>query len=426
MQLFHLKNGLQVVTEKIPHFRSFSIGFWIGAGSCAETEENSGISHFIEHMLFKGTQKRTAKQIAGEIDALGGQLNAFTAKECTCFYVNLLDEHYNTAIDLLCDILQNSKLAPEEIEREKGVVCEEISMVDDTPDELAHELLAKAYYGSHPLGKPILGTRDTVNSFTQQALREYMGTYYIPSNMVISVAGNFDEEKVLFSLEERIGSLPAGGAPVSRCDVAFERSRQALFAPKEIEQINMCLGFAGAAQVSGDLYPQLVINNLFGGGMSSRLFQRVREQNGLTYSIYSYPTLSTNSGIFTIYAGMSPNQAMRVHELVTEEINLLKSKGIGQQEFIDAREQLKGSFILGMESASAIMNRNGKAQLLQGNVKSQDEIISLINGVTIDQVHENIQKIFDTENICASLVGKVKDDDALLKILRAQEAEIDG
>lgn len=420
MQLYHLSNGLQVVAEKIPHFRSFSIGIWIGAGSCAEAPENSGISHFIEHMFFKGTQKRTAKQIAGEIDALGGQLNAFTAKECTCFYINLLDEHYNVAIDLLCDIVQNSRLASEDIEKEKGVVCEEISMVDDTPDELAHEMLAKAYYQEHPLGKPILGTRETVNSFTTEKLRVYMAEYYIPSNMVISVAGNFDEEKVIASLEERIGKLPKTENIIARCNVPQQRKHAVVFATKEIEQVNMCLGFEGAAQVSDELYAQLIFNNFFGGGMSSRLFQRVREQNGLTYSIYSYPSLNTNSGVFTIYAGMSPNQTMKVYELIMDEIGILKEKGVTDQEFRDAKEQLKGSFILGMESASAIMNRNGKAQLLQKEVKTQDEVIDLINKVTIEQVNENIQKVLDTTLMCASLVGKVKAEDPIMKILEGK------
>jgi len=418
MKLYNLSNGIQVVCEHIPHFRSFSIGFWIGAGSCAETEENNGISHFIEHMLFKGTATRTPKQIAGEIDSLGGQLNAFTAKECTCFYINLLDEHCAKAIDLLCDIIQNSKLAPDDIEREKGVVLEEIAMVEDTPDELAHELLSKAYYGTHPLGKTILGTKETVPTFTQEKIQKYMAELYIPSNIVISIAGSFEEAFVMQKLEEQIGkTMPANSNIILRCNTPFEQKRSVLLLSKEIEQVNLCLGFTAASQSSDSLYAQLMVNNFFGGGMSSRLFQRVREENGLTYSIYSYPSLSTHSGVFTIYAGMSPNQALTVNKLIMDEIRKVKESGITQEEFSDAREQLKGSFILGMESASAIMNRNGKSQLLHKDIKSQDQVIDLVNKVTIEEVNANIQLMFDTKYMCAALVGKVKKEDEIIKML---------
>lgn len=413
MKVFTLNNGVRVAMENLPHLRSVSIGFWVGAGCFAENENNSGISHFIEHMLFKGTEKRSSMEIANCIDALGGQLNAFTSKECTCYYVNILNEHYGVAIDLLCDMLLNSKLNEDDIQREKGVVIEEISMVEDTPDELAHESLAKAYYGTHPLGKTILGTKETVSSITSAHMRTYMNETYTPQNIVISVAGSFNEQAILDMLNEKLARFLKGDNKPEKAPELPNPKGDIIFINKDIEQVNLCLALPGVKQTSDQYFTQSIIGNVFGGGMSSRLFQRVREQNGMTYSIYSYLSTSVNSGMLTIYAGMNPMQANTVFDLIIDEINKLKNNGITEKEFIEGKEQLKGSFVLGLESGQARMHRNGKVLLLNDKVLTVDEVISSINNITMEDIKSNISTMLDLTKISASAVGKVKNADKL-------------
>lgn len=413
MKVFTLNNGIRVAMENLPHLRSVSIGFWVGAGCFAENETNSGISHFIEHMLFKGTEKRSSMEIANCIDSLGGQLNAFTSKECTCYYVNVLNEHYGVAIDLLCDMLLNSKLSEEDIQKEKGVVIEEISMVEDTPDELAHENLAKAYYGNHPLAKTILGTKETVSSITSAQMRTYLSETYTPQNIVISVAGSFNEQAVLDMLNEKLAIYLKGENKPEKAPELPEPKGDIIFINKDIEQVNLCLALPGVKQTSDQYFAQSIIGNVLGGGMSSRLFQRVREQNGMTYSIYSYLATSVNSGMLTIYAGMNPMQANTVFDLIVDEINKLKSNGITEKEFIEGKEQLKGSFVLGLESGQARMNRNGKILLLNDKVLTIDQVISGINDITMEDIQNNVSSMFDLTKISASAVGKVEKGDKL-------------
>lgn len=419
MKVFTLSNGVRVAMENLPHLRSVSVGFWVGAGCYAENEQNSGISHFIEHMLFKGTKKRSAMEIAGCIDSLGGQLNAFTSKECTCYYVNILNEHYGIAIDLLSDMILNSKLDEKDIQREKGVVIEEISMVEDTPDDLAHENLAKAYYGDHTLGKTILGTKETVQSITNACMRTYMNETYVPENIVISVAGSFDESAILSMLEEKFGSILKGSGKPQKAPELSNPKGDIIFINKDIEQVNLCLALPGVKQTSEDYFTQSIIANIFGGGMSSRLFQRVREQNGMTYSIYSYLATSVNSGMLTIYAGMNPNQSIDVLNLIVDEAHKIVNEGITDKEFIEGKEQLKGSFVLGLESGQARMNRNGKVLLLNDKVLTVDEVISSINKITMDDVLKNIKLMFDLKKISASAVGKVQSGDKLFNTINA-------
>lgn len=409
MRKFKLDNGITVVTEKIPHFRSVSIGVWVRAGSVFETAENNGISHFIEHMLFKGTKTRTAMQIAGTIDAIGGQLNAFTSKECTCYYVHILDSHLSIGLTLLADMLQNSKLSPKEIKKEQGVVCEEISMVMDTPDELANELASKAFFGSHPLARPILGTKKNVNGFSAKDLRRYMGCRYSPENIVVSVAGNFKDAELKRQLEESFGAYS-----VEHTDVPAEEGRplrlkkNIVSRAKDNEQMNMCLNFSGMAVTDPDYFAMVVMNAAFGGSMSSRLFQKIREQNGLTYSVYSYPSAYREVGEYSIYAGMSPTQTRRVYDLICEEVNLLKAKGLRKAELQDSKEQVKGSMMLGLESAKNIMSRNGRNMLLVEKVRPLDEVITLVDAVTNADVLRVAERIFQMDTVCGAFVGKEK------------------
>lgn len=404
MKIYTLSNKMRVVCENQPYYNSISVGFWVKAGCFAENEKTNGISHFIEHMLFKGTKKRSSREIANCIDALGGQLNAFTAKECTCFYVNILKEHYGVAIDLLCDMITSSRIDEKDIKLEQGVVCEEISMVEDTPDDVAHENLAKAYYGEHPLGQTILGTQETVRSFDRDAIKEYMSKTYIPQNIVVSVCGNFDENAVINMLEEKLADFCSDKPCPELAKEKTNVKKEVVILQKDIEQINLCLGFSAVGQLHKDYYAQTMVANIFGGGMSSRLFQRIREQNGMTYAIYAFNSAAVNSGMFSIYAGMNPSQAERVYSLILEEINKIKM-GITDNELFEAKQQLKGGFLLGLESANAKMNRNGKELLLKNRILDVSEIILNIDSVTKDDIMRVVENIFCIDKMCVSLVG---------------------
>jgi len=415
MEIYTLNNGIRVALEEIPYLQSISVGFWVGAGCFAENAGNNGISHFIEHMLFKGTQKRSSMEIASCIDALGGQLNAFTAKECTCFYVNILSEHYGIAIDLLTDMLLNSKFDKDDILREQGVVCEEIAMAEDTNDDLAGEKLALAFFGKHPLGQTILGPAENIRSFTADDIRAYMADIYTCENTVISVAGSFDKNAVLDMLEEKMTLCNHG--VIARCGALLKNRTDSIFVNKKTEQLNLCLGLPGVGTTSEDYFAQSMIANIFGGGMSSRLFQRVREQNGMTYAIYSYLASNVNSGMLDIYAGMNEQQAPKVFELITDEADKLKKHGITDKELSEAREQLKGSFVLGLESASSRMSRNGRVLLLNNSVMTPEQVLASINGVTQDDIKRNIDTMFDLTKMASAVVGRCPKSSRMRELL---------
>lgn len=408
MVITRLNNGIRVVLEKVPFFRSVSVGVWIKAGSRYESSQENGISHFIEHMLFKGTDTRNACQIAAEIDNIGGTLNAFTSKECTCYYVHVMDEHISIGIRLLADMLKNSKYLPEEIEKEKGVVCEEISMVDDTPDDLVHELASKGLYGSDPLGMTILGPKENVCGFNADIIRRYLSKRYTTGNIVISVAGNIDENKVLELLgNEFSDNITVAQESPDVTALGNIKPEKLMVCAKDNEQMNMCLSFRGVGSDDMYFYPLTVFNCLFGGSMSSRLFQNIREQHGLTYSVFSYQTTYRDTGSFSIYAGMNPEQTERVMELISAEIRRALSTRLTQVELNNAREQIKGSLILGTEGARPIMSRNGKMLLLKNRTESLEELIDNINSVTVQEVHDAVNSVFNNEYCCA-FVGKEK------------------
>lgn len=402
---YKLNNGIQIVAEKIPHFRSISIGLWFKAGSIYEGPKENGLSHFIEHMLFKGTEKRNAKDIAQTLEAVGGQLNAFTAKECTCFYSKVIDEHLELALDLLSDMILNSVFDKVEIEKEKGVVLEEVSMYEDSPEDVAHELLSAEFFGSHPLGQPILGTRENIGDFTREGILEYYNWHYKPQNLVISIAGNFEDEELDELLEKYFGQWNDLGQEYTKIPQA--KSNQGIFYRyKDIEQAHLCIGCPGLAIGNEDIYPLMVFNNLFGGGMGSRLFQRIREENGFAYSVYSYPSSFVHGGLFTIYAGVKPTQASQALSLIREEIDAVKDRDITQEEFIMAREQLKGNYILGLESTSSRMTAIGRNQLLLGRILTPDQVLEKIDDVTLDSIYEVIEGIYLKDNTTISLVSR--------------------
>ncbi len=400
-----LDNGIRVVTEHIPYVNSVSIGVWIANGSRNESLEESGMSHFIEHMLFKGTYKRSSKEIAESIEDIGGQLNAFTGKESTCFYAKVLDSHIDIAIDVLSDMLLNSKISNEDIEKEKGVVLEEISMYEDSPEDLAADLLIKASWPKSSIGYPILGLNDTLKEFNREKILDYMNKHYSPDNTVISVAGNFNREKLFKLLSEKFGSWTNKGINSNYDKPTLNKST--LIKQKDIEQVHICLGLNGIEIGNDDIYTLLAINNIFGGGTSSRLFQRVREEKGLAYSIYSYPSSYKNTGIFSIYAGINMQNFYDAISIIKNKIENLTDKGIDEIQLEKSKEQLKGNYILGLESTSSRMFGIGKSELITNKVHEPAEILQKINDVTMKDVERVIDNVFGDGIISGSIVGKL-------------------
>lgn len=403
-----LDNGVRIVSEKIPYVHSVSLGIWISTGSRRENSKNNGISHFIEHMLFKGTEKRTAKQIAESIDNIGGQLNAFTGKECTCFYTKTLDTHLDIAIDVLADMLFNSLFAKKDITVEKKVIIEEIGMYEDTPEELVHDMLSETLWDGNSLGYPILGTEKCLKPMNREMMQQYMLENYTPENTIIAVAGNFEEETLEKLVRQYFSNWEARGRKIQEYE-GVEFKADTRIKEKDTEQVHLCVGYNGIEHGSDDLYSLLAVNNIFGGGMSSRLFQKIREKRGLVYSIYSYPSAYKKTGLFTIYAGMNPEHMNEVAELIAGEIKLLLKKGITADDLQKSKEQLKGNYILGLESTNSRMNSIGKSELMLGHINTPEEILRKIDAISMNVVHEVTERIF-TSKAGAAMVGSIKPD----------------
>ena len=406
---FTLKNGVRIVCEQIPYVKSIALGIWVKTGSRHESMQNNGISHFIEHMLFKGTEKRNAAEIAESIDNIGGQLNAFTGKECTCFYAKTLDEHIEIAVDILSDMFFNATYAKRDIIIEKKVILEEIGMYEDAPDEIVHDILSETVWDGSAIGFPILGTRKSLREINRERILKYLAERYTAGNTVVAVAGNFDEARLADMLEKYFGNWTStvNVTPVTQT-VGFKP--EISIKVKETEQVHICIGFEGIKNGNDKLYPLLAVNNIFGGGMSSRLFQNIREKKGLVYSIYSYPTAYNEAGLFTIYAGMKPEHLNEVIALIYDETRLLIRKGITQRELEKSKEQLKGSYILGLESTSSRMNSIGKSELLLGYINTPEKILEKIEAITMEEIDEIINEVFKFDQKGISIVGKIKPD----------------
>ncbi|SES68707.1 Predicted Zn-dependent peptidase [Natronincola peptidivorans] len=402
---YTLDNGLRIVTEHIPFVKSISIGVWIETGSKHETSENNGISHFIEHMLFKGTTTKTAKEIAETIDGIGGQINAFTSKECTCYYTKVLDSHYELAIDLLADMLFNSKFDKDDMQKEKSVIYEEISMYEDSPEDLVHDLLYQSIFKNSALGLPILGINESLNKINRDSIIEHMNKYYVPNNAVISVAGNFDEDNLLRTIESKFGHWKESKSLALKEETSKYNYGE-FYKTKDIEQTHLCLGFKGITLGENKLYPLLVVNNILGGSMSSRLFQNIREERGLVYSIYSYPSTYKGGGLLTIYAGMNPDLLEEVKRLIFNELEELRISGLSALEVNKSKEQLKGNYILGLESTSSRMTSIGKSELLLKKIYSPKEIIEKIDAVKLEDTEKIIKEIIDLNKVTLTVVGK--------------------
>jgi predicted Zn-dependent peptidase len=396
-----LSNGLTLVVEKISSVRSVALGIWVKTGSRHERPELNGISHFIEHLLFKGTTTRSARDIAEAFDSIGGNINAFTSKEYTCYYAKVLDEHLDTALDILSDMFFNSVFEPSEVEKEKNVVIEEIRMYEDTPDDLVHDLLSSAAYGDHPLGSPISGTESVLENLTVEQIKEHISSHYTASNTVVAVAGNIDDQ-VIDKISRYFDSFQNKGINVQLTPPNYIGN--IIYRSKSTEQSHICLGLPGLSFKDSNLYALILMNNSLGGSMSSRLFQEIREKRGLAYSVYSYHSAHEDSGLFAIYAGTAPKQTNEVLDVIQVLLNDLREKGLTATELVKAKEQLKGSIMLGLESTSSRMSRIGKNELLLGRHLSLDETISKIDAVTLEEVSGLCNKIF-SQPFSISLIG---------------------
>ena len=385
IEQFTLPNGLRVLCEQLPHLRSVSMGVWVKAGSILEREHENGLSHLIEHMAFKGTGRRSARQIAQEMDAVGGYLNAATSKLCTCYYAKVIDENLPLAADILSDIVRFPAIDPKELDKERNVVLEEISMTDDSPEDVAYDLIASAMFGKQPLGQTILGPRELIASYTREDILAFRARHYSPMNTCVAIAGNFDLNQVKDLMAQRFGDWTGGAGEIFPVNAVNQRP-QTLTADKDTEQAHICLGYRGKPLGDADAYPMAVFNSILGGGMSSRLFQRIREESAMAYSVYSAPSAYPHCGDFTIYAAVSPRNVKTVLAQIDEETSLLVREGATQEEFDMAKAQLKGGFILGQESAYNRMNSMGSNMALMNRVITTDETIRRIEAVTPEDV----------------------------------------
>jgi predicted Zn-dependent peptidase len=401
-----LDNGVRVVTERIPTLKSVTVGIWVNVGSRDEQSGEEGLSHFLEHMFFKGTRTRSAVQISREIDALGGEMNAFTTRETTTFYVKVLDQQVKPAIALLADLFHHSRFDLQEIKKEKQVVLEEIRMVQDDPEDLVQELHAAQALKRHPLGRSILGDPATIRRVSRNDLLQYVGAHYHPAQTVIAAAGNFDVKELSRLLERSFGTFTGQGRPRSNRWPA-EVHGGLLVRRKPLEQAHLCLGVKGVEHAHKDRYAAHTLNAVLGGSVSSRLFQEVREKRGLAYSIYSYLSSYSDGGTFSIYAATRPREASRVIDLVCREIRRLRTTGIGRHELQRAKNQMKGSLMLSLESSQSRMGKLAKDELSLGRSMSLDEILGEIDRVSADHVLQLSRELFDLSRLSVSVLGPV-------------------
>ena len=401
-----LPNGLIILTERMDHLRSVAMGVWIKSGSRCEPAEINGISHFVEHMLLKGTRSRSAQAIAREMDSIGGNLDAFTGKETICFNVKSLADHVPIALDVLSDLVLNPVFAAPDIERERGVILEEIKIDEDNPDVLVHELFTQSFWKDHPLGWPILGTTRTVASLDQHKLFNYHNDRFHAGNMVFSAAGNLDHDQFAASIAARFSNLSAG-ASVTELAAPEASARVVLRNKKSLEQVQICLGVPAPPITDENRYATLILNTVLGGGMSSRLFQTIREERGLAYSIYSDLSPYRDTGTLCVYAGTSSANALQVVDLILAEFARLKQEPLSEEELTRAKDQVRGNILLGLESSNSRMANLARQEMYFKKFYSVDEVIARIGEVKASQVQAMAQRLFVPDRIAVTLLGRL-------------------
>ncbi len=387
-----LPSGLRIVTESIPTTRSASLGVWVGVGSRDETPAMSGASHFLEHLLFKGTHKRTALDISAEIEAVGGETNAFTTKEYTCYYARVLDADLPLAVDVLCDAVADSVLDPADVETERGVILEEIAMHDDEPGDEVHDVFTEAIYGaSAPLGRLISGTEETISPMTRRQIHSFYRRRYTPPHIVVTAAGNLDHAQVVKLVRAALAGTaldtpPAAPGTLRPIRTVRAQPARTLVRTRDTEQAHLVLGCPGIGRLDDRRFALGVLNNVLGGGMSSRLFQEIREKRGLAYSVYSYASQYADAGIFAVYAGCAPGKADEVLDLIRTELARVAAEGIDAGELARGKGMVKGSYVLGLEDSGSRMSRLAKSELLFGDLMGVDDLLARVDAVTLDEV----------------------------------------
>jgi len=406
IQKHTLPNGLVVITETMSHVRSVSVGVWVRNGSRREIAEENGLAHFMEHMVFKGTDRRSAEAIAREMDSVGGMLDAFTSKEQICFNAKVLDEHLPIAFDVIADLVLRPKFDSEDLKKERKVVLEEIKMDLDNPEYLLHEIFTRGFWPRHPLGRPILGTPDTVKKFNQEALRARFQNWFAPDHLVVTAAGHVTHDEVLDLVQREFGALaPAGpaedgGAPQTEAPIRLEKK-------SDLEQAHLCMGIPSVPLAHQDRFGFAVLNNLLGGGMSSRLFQNIREKRGLAYAVFSELTPYSDAGMMTIYAGTATDAIGQVIDLTIHEFRSLKQTLVTEEELRRSKNHLKGSLMLSLESTSSRMSNLARQELYFGRFFSLDEILAAIEAVTREELQSLAQRYFKTDHIAVTVLGPI-------------------
>lgn len=397
-----LDNGIRIVSQEIPEVNSATLGIWVKTGSRNERLFENGVSHFIEHLQFKGTNKYSAKDISEVLEELGGQINAFTTKEYTCYYIKVLYEYFFEALEVLVDMFFHSLYRAEDIEREKGVIAEEIRAYEDTPDEMVHDYFAKAFWGDQPLGRPILGSLDTILDFDGALITDYLHRQYTAENIVVSASGHICHEAIV----DRIAPIFAQAVRGTGCRQKPTETRPStIICAKPGEQVQICLGTPGVPHRDRDYYPLLVLNNILGGGLSSRLFQEIREERGLCYSIYSYTASYFDTGLWCIHAGAHPDNVVEVLDLCCRVISEIKRDNVTESELKRTKQQIRGELLLSVESTTNHMSRLGKTELTYDRVISVEEMVEEINKVTLEEIHRLAQRLFKPENFGLAIVG---------------------
>jgi len=412
-----LPSGLTILIETLPYVRSVALGYYLRSGSAVESEQHSGASHFLEHLVFKGTASRSTSDIAQVIDILGGDVDAFTGKEYTSFYAHVLDEQLETALDLLTDIVVSPRFSDQDVEMERSVILEEIKMVEDTPDDLVHEMFVTAFWPDHPLGRPILGTEETVNRLARGHILEHYAETFHPANMIFAASGNVRPEQLIPFLERAFPS--DAGSPVQRPWNAPTPTQHVILREKrELEQVHLCLGSRGYPQQDNARYAAALFNSILGGGMSSRLFQRIREKEGLVYTVLSYHNGYLNGGYEAVYAACVPRNLRRVLTITLEEMRKIKADGATAAELSSAKLHLKGSILLSLESTVSRMSGIARQEYYFGRQYSPDEIIHAIDAVTLDDIHRVAETIVDPESLSLTLIGNLKSPGISMDALR--------
>ena len=403
-----LESGATVVTERMSEVRSVSVGFWFGVGSRNEPDKLAGTSHFLEHLLFKGTSSRTAKDIADAFDAVGGDINAFTGKEYTCYYSRVLDNDLPMALEILSDMMSNSLIDPDELESERRVILEEIAMHEDAPDELVHDLFYRSLWNGHPLGRPVLGYNETIASVTRDEVASYWQGRYSPDQLVVAAAGNLDHSDLVRRVEDLLSDIES--TPETKTPAAPQGNAGVSVYKRPTEQAHIVLGTEGLHRKHELRHPLAVLDTVLGGGMSSRLFQEIRERRGLAYSVYSYRAMFAETGAFAIYAGTTPQNATTVIDIVRDQLSSIVDKGITEAELARAKGHVKGGLVLSSEDPGNRMNRLGRQQVTTGEILSIDELIERFDRLTMDDIRTVAKMVLGTGGYQTTVVGPFEED----------------